>query len=88
MEEVEILEDQDTPPPRDQVREGLRIDTTTPAIGRRRHPGPLDLEEAKNSNIAAPPGPQSALATARIISDIFWCVTTTVLQFNFFLTWP
>ena len=32
-----------------------------------RHPGPLDLEEAKKSNIA---GPQSALATARIISDI------------------
>ena len=71
MEEGEILEDQDTPPHtqdgRDKVRESLRIDTTTPAIGRRRHPGPLDLEEAKKSNIA---GPQSALATARIISDI------------------
>ena len=40
---------------------------TTPAIGRRRHPRPLDLEEAKKPNIA---GPQSALVTARIISDI------------------
>jgi translation initiation factor 4G len=71
MEEGEILEDQDTPPQsqdgKDKVRESLRIDTTTPAIGRRRHPGLLDLEEAKKSSIA---GPQSALATARIISDI------------------
>ena len=71
MEDGEIFEDQDTPPPdqdgKEKVRETLRIDTTTPAIGRRRHPGPLDLEEAKKSNIA---GPQSALATARIISDI------------------
>jgi translation initiation factor 4G len=71
MEEGEILEDPDTSPQsqdgKDKVRESLRIDTTTPAIGRRRHPGPLDLEEAKKSTIA---GPQSALATARIISDI------------------
>ena len=69
-EEGEILEDQDTLPHnqecRDKVRETLHIDTTTPAMGRR-HPGPLDLEEAKKSNIA---GPQSALATARIISEI------------------
>ena len=71
MEEGEILEDQDTPSHaqdgRDNVREDLRIDTTTPAIGRRRHPGPLDLEEAKKCNIA---GPQSALTTVGIISDI------------------
>jgi translation initiation factor 4G len=71
IEEGEINEDQDTQPPnqdgREKVRESLRIDTNAPAIGRRRHPGPLDLEEAKKSNVAAP---QSALATARIISDI------------------
>ena len=45
--------------------ESVCIDTTTPAMGRRR--GSFDLEEAKKSNIA---GPQSVLATARIISDI------------------
>jgi len=71
VEEGEIFEDQDTPlhsqDGRDKVRETLRINTTTPAIGRLQHPGPLDLEEAKKSNIT---GPQSALATARIISDI------------------
>lgn len=70
MEDGEI-EEQDTQPHnqdgKDKVRESLRIDTTTPAIGRRRHPGPLDLEEAKKSNIA---GQQSALAMARIILDI------------------
>jgi hypothetical protein len=69
MEEGEIC-DQDIPAlnqdGREKIRENLRIDTN-PAIGRRRHPGPLDLEEAKKSSIA---GPQSALATARIISDI------------------
>jgi translation initiation factor 4G len=66
VEEGEIFDDQDTPSQnqdgRDKVRESLCIDTNAPAIGRRRHPGPLDLEEAKKSNIA---GPQSALATAR-----------------------
>jgi hypothetical protein len=45
-------------------RESLRIDTTTPAIGRW-HPGFFDLEEAQKSYIT---GPQSALATARIHS--------------------
>ena len=70
MEEGEIYDDQHTPPAQDgreKVRESLRIDTNAPAIGRQRHPGPLDLDEAKKSHIA---GPQSALATARIISDI------------------
>jgi len=48
LEDGEI-EEQDTQPHnqdgKDKVRESLHIDTTTPAIGRRRHPGPLDLEE-------------------------------------------
>jgi len=32
---------------KDKIRESLRIDTTTAAIGRRWHPGPLDLEEGE-----------------------------------------
>jgi hypothetical protein len=56
MEEGEIC-DQDIPAlnqdGREKIRENLHIDTN-PAIGRRRHPGPLDLEEAKKSSIAGP----------------------------------
>ncbi|KAF9529696.1 hypothetical protein CPB83DRAFT_893220 [Crepidotus variabilis] len=78
-EDGEIIEDsKDTsmPPPasvpssdgKDKSKEALRINTVvSPLIDRRRHPGTLDLTDAKKSNI---PAPQSALATARIISDI------------------
>ncbi|KAF8967966.1 hypothetical protein BDZ97DRAFT_484089 [Flammula alnicola] len=53
---------------KEKPKDGLRINTTSPTLDRRRHPGPLDLSGAKSTNIAAPP--QSALATARIIADI------------------
>ncbi|PPQ63016.1 hypothetical protein CVT24_005962 [Panaeolus cyanescens] len=50
------------------LKEGLRIDTTAAATpSQRPRPGPLDLSIAKTNRDAAP---QSALATARIISDI------------------
>ncbi|KAJ3505971.1 hypothetical protein NLJ89_g7128 [Agrocybe chaxingu] len=73
-EEGELVESKGAPPPavsdaKEKAKEALRINTSavSPTIDRRR-PGPLDLTDTKRSNVAAPP--QSALATARIISDI------------------
>ena len=51
---------------KEKLKDGLRINTA-PTIDRRR-PGPLDLSHAKNNNTNT--APLSALATARIISDI------------------
>ncbi|KAF8911486.1 hypothetical protein CPB84DRAFT_1722762 [Gymnopilus junonius] len=78
MEEGEVTEEgQEVEIPataqdgKDRLKEGLRIDTTTGAVSptteRRQRPGPLDLSVAKKANI---PAPQTALATARIITDI------------------
>ena len=50
---------------KEKRKEILRIDTKAAAL--RRHPGHLDLADATKFNISAP---QSALATARVISDI------------------
>ena len=67
-EDGEIDEESDTSSPaatqdgKDRVKEGLRISTNF-----KRHPGNLDLTDAKKANI---PAPQSALATARVISNI------------------
>lgn len=68
QEEGEIVEEGlPTPIPdaKERGKESLRIDTKASAL--RRHPGHLDLTDAKKSTI---PAPQSALATARVISDI------------------
>ncbi len=46
----------------DKVKENLHISTNF-----KRHPGNLDLTDAKKTNI---PAPRSALATARVISNI------------------
>lgn len=52
---------------KEKLKDGLRINTgATPPTADRRRPGPLDLSHAKNNNAAA----SSALATARVISDI------------------
>ncbi|KAH9485515.1 Eukaryotic translation initiation factor 4 gamma [Psilocybe cubensis] len=72
LEEGEVVEDNNTDAKddgKDKPKESLRINTgaTSPTVDRRQRPGPLDLTNAKNSNI---PAPQTALATARIISDI------------------
>jgi len=62
-EDGEIDEDDTSPAAtqygKDKVKENLRISTN--------YPGNLDLTDAKKTNI---PAPQSALATARVISDI------------------
>ena len=58
-------------PLKDETKErhGLRTNTgTTPPTIDRRRPGPLDLSHAKKSSSSS--APLSALATARIISDI------------------
>jgi len=54
---------------KERPKDGLRINTgTTPPTVDRRRPGPLDLSHAKNNTNNT--APLSALATARIISDI------------------
>jgi len=65
-EEGEVVEEKKAPAP---TKEALRINTATisPTFDRRSRPGPLDLTEAKKSTITTP---STALATARIISDI------------------
>ena len=65
--EERAAEDGDTSPAatqdgKDKVKENLCISTNF-----KRHPGNLYLTDAKKTNI---PAPQSALATARVISDI------------------